>query len=73
MRAAAAAVRGGSRFDCWPNQIQRHSFASPIVTGAIRTITASTNQKSIGSSKSPTLKFIPITPAIRRPGAGSLR
>ena len=51
------------------SQIHRHSFASPIVTGAISAITTTTAQNSIGSSKSPTLKFIPITPAISAPGS----
>jgi hypothetical protein len=37
--------------------------------GAIATITATTNQKSVGWSKSPTLKFMPITPAISAPGS----
>ena len=37
-----------------------------MVIGAIATISATTTQKSTASSKSPTLKFMPITPAMQR-------
>ena len=50
-------------------QIQSRSFAMPIVRGAIATMAAMTTQKSDALLKSPTLKFMPITPASSAPGS----